>query len=114
MLAVDTNLLVRYLTRDDIRQTARAEKVLRSGQVLILKTVLLETEWVLRYSYGFDREAIETVVRGVAGLPTVHFEDTPAVARALDWFGAGMDFADALHLASSGAADQFATFDKKL
>jgi predicted nucleic-acid-binding protein len=114
MLAVDTNVVVRFLTRDDARQTARAEELLRSEQILISKTVLLETEWVLRYSYGFDREAIETVVRGVAGLPTVHFEDMATVARALDWFAAGMDFADALHLAGSSSADGFATFDKKL
>jgi predicted nucleic-acid-binding protein len=114
MLAVDTNVVVRFLTRDDARQTARAEELFRSEQILISKAVLLETEWVLRYSYGFDREAIETVMRGVAGLPTVHFEHAGDVARALDWFGAGMDFADALHLAGSSSADGFATFDKKL
>jgi predicted nucleic acid-binding protein len=44
----------------------------------------------------------------------VDLEDAPAVAQALDWFTAGMDFADALHLASSGGAARFATFDKKL
>jgi predicted nucleic-acid-binding protein len=41
-------------------------------------------------------------------------EDAPVVAQALDWYAAGMDFADALHLASSQTADQFVTFDRKL
>jgi len=40
--------------------------------------------------------------------------DEPAVARALDWFKGGLDFADALHLASARNATQFATFDRKL
>jgi predicted nucleic-acid-binding protein len=114
MLAVDTNVLVRYLARDDARQTARAEDLLRREQVLIPKTVLLETQWVLRYSFGFDRRLIEAAIRGVAGLPNIHCEDEAAVAMALDCFAAGMDFADALHLASSRATDGFATFDRKL
>lgn len=41
-------------------------------------------------------------------------EDELAVAKALDWFKDGLDFADALHLASAGSAKQFATFDQKL
>jgi len=114
MLAVDTNVLVRYLARDDARQTARAEHLLRREQILIPKTVLLETEWVLRYSFGFERRLIDAAIRGVAGLPNIHLEDEAAVAIALDWFAAGMDFADALHLASSRAVDGFATFDRKL
>jgi len=114
MLAADTNVVVRYLTRDYARQTALAEKTLRTEQVLILNTVLLETEWVLRYSYGFDRKPIEAALRGLAGLPQIHFEDAEAVALALDWFASGMDFADALHLACSAGADGFATFDRRL
>ena len=79
-----------------------------------LKTVLLETEWVLRAAYGFDRKATMAALRGLAGLPTVRVEDAPAVAQALEWFAAGMDFADALRVASSGEAAKFMTFDRKL
>jgi predicted nucleic-acid-binding protein len=114
MLAVDTNVLVRYLARDDARQTAQAEELLRREEILIPKTVLLETEWVLRYSFGFERKLIDAAIRGVGGLPNIHFEDEAAVAKALGWFAAGMDFADALHLASSRATDGFATFDRRL
>lgn len=114
MLAVDTNIVVRYLARDEAAQTARADRLLQSQPILLLKTVLLETEWVLRYRYGFDRQAISVSLRALAGLPEIHVEDASVVALALDWFAGGMDFADALHLASSRVADGFATFDRKL
>ncbi|HEV2278110.1 MAG TPA: type II toxin-antitoxin system VapC family toxin [Acidobacteriaceae bacterium] len=115
MLAVDSNVVVRYLARDDSAQTARATRLIRTEPILLLKTVLLESEWVLRSAYGFDRNATAGAFRSLAGLPTVHVEDEAAVAQALDWFAAGMDFADALHLSgSSGAVDQFATFDRRL
>ncbi|HEY6447179.1 MAG TPA: type II toxin-antitoxin system VapC family toxin [Acidobacteriaceae bacterium] len=114
MLAVDTNVIVRYLARDDPRQTPQAEQVLRTREILVLKTVLIETEWVLRYSYGFGRDLIAAALQGLAGLPTIAFEDQSAVAQALEWFATGMDFADALHLASSASAGRFATFDRKL
>ena len=114
MIAVDTNVVVRYLVEDDVAQTDRAEAVLRSGAVLVLKTVLLEAEWVLRTSYRFDRNAIGEGLRRLIGLPGVEVEDRAAVARAFAWFDQGLDLADALHLASSGRAAAFATFDRAL
>jgi len=53
-------------------------------------------------------------LRALAGLEKVFLEDEIAVAKALEWFQEGLDFADALHLASAGTANQFATFDGKL
>jgi predicted nucleic-acid-binding protein len=44
MIAVDTNLLVRILTNDDPNQARRAVKILKSDDIFISKTVLLETE----------------------------------------------------------------------
>ncbi len=54
------------------------------------------------------------MLRGVAGLPNVELEDTGAVADALAALERGLDFADALHLASSGGATRFVTFDRRL
>ncbi len=51
MVAVDTNVLVRLVTNDHPAQAARAAAVFRAGPVFISKSVLLEAEWVLRYSY---------------------------------------------------------------
>ncbi|MGH6903807.1 MAG: type II toxin-antitoxin system VapC family toxin [Geminicoccaceae bacterium] len=114
MIAVDTNVLVRYLVEDDVAQTDRAEAVLRSGAVLVPNTVLLETAWVLRTGYRFNRAAIVAGITKLLGLPGVQAEDRAIVGRALDWYGRGLDFAHALHLASSGRADAFATFDRAL
>jgi predicted nucleic-acid-binding protein len=75
---------------------------------------VLETEWVLRGIYRFERRAILDGITRLLGLPGVEIEDRPAVARALDWYRHGLDFADALHLASSGTATAFATFDRAL
>ena len=114
MLAVDTNVVVRYLARDDSAQTARATRLVRAERILLLKTVLLESEWVLRSAYAFDRNAIVTSFRGLLGLPTVSVEDEVVVAQALGWFAAGMDFADAIHLAGGATTDRCVTFDRRL
>lgn len=114
MIAVDSNVLVRLLTRDDPIQAGRAASLFEQGEIFICKTVLLETEWVLRFSYDLENHAILKALTNVLGLPHVTVEDSPAVAQALSLFESGMDFADALHLASSKSAIQFATFDERL
>lgn len=116
MLAVDTNVVVRYLTGDDPVQSAVARKLVADHPVLILKTVLLETEWVLRSLYGFSRPAICAALRAFTQLPRTSVEDVEHMRDALGWFERGMDFADAVHLACAGAegCEALATFDRKL
>ena len=114
MIAIDTNVVVRFLTRDDPVQAARARALVETGSVFLLQTVILETAWVLRTGYRFDRAAITSGLRQLLGLPGVAVDDPAAVAQALDLHDQGFDFADALHLASSRQADAFATFDHAL
>jgi predicted nucleic-acid-binding protein len=114
VIAVDTNILVRYLVADDPVQTDRADAVLRSGAVFVPTTVLLETAWVLRTGYRFKRAAIVDGITKLLGLPGVEAEDGATAAQALDWYRDGLDFADALHLAASGRTEAFATFDHAL
>ena len=114
MVAVDTNVLVRLVTADNAAQTARAAAVFRSGPVFIAKSVLLEAEWVLRYSYGLGAEAILRSLRAVLGLENVSVEDPTATTAALRLLERGLDFGDALHIASSAHAERFVTFDAKL
>lgn len=114
MVAVDTNLLVRLLTNDHAARAARAAAVFRAAQVFVAKTVLLETEWVLRYSYELPADAIARAYLGLLGVPTVTVEDVSTVHRAIRMLGEGIDFADALHLASSAGAERFVTFDARL
>lgn len=115
MIALDTNVLVRYVTNDDPRQAAQAVRLLsRSDDVFLPKTVLLELEWVLRAVYDVPRAGVLRVFEHILGLPNVVVEATEDVARALHAFGRGLDFADALHLTASRRADAFHTFDRAL
>lgn len=114
MHAVDTNVLVRLLTGDDAVQTKRATALFKKESIFIPKTVLLETEWVLRRLYRLERTAVVSSLRKLGGLANVEFEQPLVVAQALQWCRNGMDFADALHLASSHNASKFVTFDEQM
>jgi predicted nucleic-acid-binding protein len=114
VVAVDTNVVVRLVVADNAHQSARAAAIFRSGPVFIAKSVLLETEWVLRYSYELGAETVLQSLRAVLGLENVSVEDPPSVTAALRLLEQGLDFADALHITSSAQAERFATFDTKL
>jgi predicted nucleic acid-binding protein len=79
---------------------------------LLLKTVLMETEWVLR-GLGFERLRIVESLAGLLGLPNAFCEEMSSVSEAIEWIRKGMDFADAIHLASARAALIFVTFDSQ-
>ena len=114
MIAVDTNVIVRIVTHDDPDQARRAVALFECEHIFIVKTVLLEVEWVLRFSYQLPREVIAPTLRKVIGLHNVEVENPDEIFIALDGYEQGLDFADALHLASSGRAEGFATFDQKM
>jgi predicted nucleic acid-binding protein len=114
VIAIDTHVLVRLVVGDDPRQARRARKLLENHDVVVATTVLLEAEWVLRSAYGFDRIQIAGAFRRFLGLPQVAPDSPAAVARALDAYDAGLDFADALHLAATPKAETFFTFDRRL
>ena len=71
MLAVDTNVVVRYLANDDTAQAARAQRLLARDDVFVPLTVLLEAEWVLRGAFGIPAADVVRALRGFAGLPRV-------------------------------------------
>jgi predicted nucleic-acid-binding protein len=112
MRAVDTNLLVRLVTQDDIKQTQLVIDFIDSNKFFISKTVLLELEWVLRFSYELSQEKIAYVFEQLLSLKNAVFEDSHAVNEALELFKQGHDFADAMHLVSAFACDDLVTFDK--
>ena len=114
MRAVDTNVLIRLLTEDDAAQTGIARRFIAGGDIVITTTVVLETEWVLRGAYRFTPSEVNSALRALGGLEGVTFEAPDVVAQTLDWHHQGMDFADAIHLASASRCEAFATFDRKL
>jgi len=112
VLAVDTNIIVRYLTGDHPEQFAKARALFDGEDIFVCTTVLLETGWVLGRGYGFSRERIIAALTAFAGLPRVTLEAPALAAQALDWMAKGMDFADALHLAKAEGCEAFVSFDQ--
>ena len=113
MRAVDTNIVVRYLTGDDPRQSAKARAVVDGGDVFVSTTVFLESEWVLRSVYRFGGTDVAKALRAFAGLPDVSVENPVLLAAALDHAERGMDFADALHLSAAAHCEALLTFDRR-
>lgn len=114
MISLDTNVIVRFLTADDQQQFRVAKALFERCEVVVVKTVFLETEWVLRYCYDYsESDIIEALSRFIA-LPKVHLKDEAVIQKTLIWQKNGMDFADAIHLASDPTVDAFLTFDEKM
>jgi len=118
MLALDTNVLARYYVVEEAAgaraQSEAARRVMEGGAALFVpKTVLLELEWVLRGVYARTRGDVCRVFEHLLSLSNVEVEDREAVDRALGNLKVGLDFADALHHASSRACTTFFTFDVK-
>lgn len=114
MQAVDTNVLVRFLTRDNETQAREARQLFFNGPVWIAKTVLLETDWVLRSLYTYDRDTIRTAFARLVSMPMVTSEDEDSVLAALSLMDHGISFADAIHVSSRPAEAMFLTFDRDL
>ena len=118
--ALDTNLLVRLLTRDDEKQYAKVVRLLTTQEaaqtpVLLTLGVLLESEWVLRSHYGLMREQIRTAFGALLETPAVVVESPATLEEALMLFGnePAADFADCLHVARARQYGvTLATFDR--
>lgn len=112
MIAFDTNLLIRLLVDDAPAQADVAEALLAANTVFIPRTVLLESEWVLRANYHKTRAQISQFFVELLETENTVIENHQAIASALDWYLLGADFADALHLPICGSAILH-TFDQK-
>jgi predicted nucleic-acid-binding protein len=102
MIGLDTNVLVRFLVRDDPAQFDRAQKLIKreAGEgegVSISLLVLLETEWVLRSRYSMSKNEIAGALSGLLDSSEVRVEDETTVERALFvWKDSATEFADCL------------------
>jgi predicted nucleic-acid-binding protein len=112
-VALDTNLLVRLLTNDDPEQARRvADLIDDSSACFVPITVVLELEWVLRGAYQLPRESIIRAFRGLIAIRHLHLEQEEQVLQALEAYGQGLDFADALHLLRSEGCAALVSFDR--
>jgi predicted nucleic-acid-binding protein len=88
MIAIDTNVLLRYLLDDDAQQSQKAKKLINGQQtVLITDVVLTETIWVLKGKrYQVSKDNIVDVIHALFAEPNIQFEDAQAVWCALKDF----------------------------
>lgn len=119
MIGVDTNILVRYLTRDDEQQWQQAVTVIQSNQpCFITNIVLCEVVWVLGgKNYGFRKDEIINVLEAMLHSAAFEFENRSTVDQALQRYKQGKaDFSDYLIGAVSRQAGCTETwsFDGKL
>ena len=102
MLGVDTNVLIRYLIRDDQPQYERARRLIdrevsKGEPVLVSLLVLLETEWVLRSRYELPKSDIVAVFSALLDTADLSFEDEPSIEHAVySWKDSTAGFADCL------------------
>ena len=122
MIALDTNVLIRFLVEDDEQQSRLATRLIegaieRDEPLFISDIVMCETVWVLSSAYRFSRAEIVQALSGLLRARAVVFTSSDRLARALDAYAKGKsDFADYLireHARAAGA-DTVATFDRSL
>jgi predicted nucleic-acid-binding protein len=112
--AIDTNVLVRWITRDDPVQATLADTVF-ANETYVPLTVLIETAWVLKgRGYALDRSAIADVLERVLATESVLLDHEAGVRWAIGRYRDGADFADMVHLVSASGLDRFITFDRQL
>lgn len=120
MAALDTNVLVRFLVQDDVKQGFLARELIRStlakGDPLFIPvTVMLELEWVLRSSFGFDKAQIILTLASLLAAAELSFESESSIEVALELFRQSKaDFSDCVHIALTHAAGMTPmwTFDR--
>ena len=114
-VAVDTNVLVRALVRDDVKQAKRAAKLLTEAElVAVALPSLCELVWVLRRVYGFATADVAAAMRALLDASNVE-TNRPAAEAGLTVLEAGGDFADGA-IAFEGqwlGGETFVSFDKQ-
>lgn len=122
MKGLDTNVLVRYLVRDDLRQAATADREIHAcaaaGEKMILQPVVLcELIWVLESAYGYQKQELVPILERILRTSQFEIAQRDAVWRALAEYRAGKgDFSDYLLAESNhqAGATETLTFDKAL
>lgn len=118
MRAVDTNVIVRLITRDTKAQVAAAEKYIAEKGAWVSHLVLIEVTWVLESVYELSRTQLATAIDMLLDQEHLVVQDPETVAAAARNYraGVGSDFADCmiLEVARSTGNVPLATFDRKL
>jgi predicted nucleic-acid-binding protein len=119
VIGVDTNVLVRYLTKDDEELASIASRFFEArtsaDPAFVSLVAAIETYWVLRRSYKFDQQSVSRALRALLETDELVFQAPDVVRRALRQIEDGTgDFADAVIalLAIDADCDYTVTFDR--
>jgi predicted nucleic-acid-binding protein len=122
MIALDTNVLVRFLVDDDDVQARRAAALIRRAinrdePIFVSDITMCELVWVLEVSYGFQRAEIARILDDLLHARHLSFSTTDLLGRAVTAYARGRgDLADYLirEQARAAGCDAVATFDRAL
>lgn len=120
MTGLDTNVLVRYVVKDNPDQVRRAIRFIEDSRrhpLFVTLVVLCETVWVLDSCYHRSREEIAGLIGDLLQVRQIAVEDPPLVRRALDAYSAGRgDLADYIirERAGTEGCEEVGTFDRDL
>lgn len=119
MIAIDTNILARFYCDDPEDTEAKRQRpiarrvMVESPSLFVPLTVVIEFEWVMRGFYAAEPTSFCQAIEHLLGMPHVTVERWQSVKDALGLHLRGLDFADALHWASSVGCDRLVTFDDR-
>lgn len=120
MIALDTNVLVRFLVQDDPEQariaTTLMDQLTDAAPGFVGREVLLELVWVLERAYGYPRADIAAVLDGLLASIELVIEAADTVGMAVDRYrNEGFGFADLMIAAAARRAEatELVTFDRK-
>lgn len=120
MIALDTNVIVRFFVDDDPVQTRQAEELLASlseeAPGFVCRETLLELVWVLRKTYGYSRTEIAQVLEGLLASTQLEVENADALGAVLYLYAdRGFGFADLMirQVSQQHGADRVLTFDRR-
>jgi predicted nucleic-acid-binding protein len=113
-IAVDTNVLVRYLTWDDEAQAIEAANAIEGADTIVVPTIVLcDLVWVLKRAYRYAGPEILQILRRLAAVRAVEIE-RPAAEAGIAMLERGGDFADGVvrYDADRAKCDRLVTFDQ--
>ena len=121
MEALDTNVLIRFLVRDDERQAEQVYRLFKQAEAekkefRVPMPVFLEMLWVLESAYEIPREDILDSLKGLLLMPILKFDSQSAIQDFLESArGTKTDLSDLLigHIARNSGCEYVLTFDKK-
>ena len=112
MISIDTNILLRYLLKDDPALSPRALEIIAANDCFVSRAALTEVVYTLESYYRNSRAEIGRALDALLSLQRVSIEDGAVTERAVSWYKGGMDFGDAMIAASSHGVARVDTFDR--